>query len=85
LDPVRLGRRDLLPHIGAAAEAALVAPTVASADNDNGDDDGNENRPAPSRYVYVGTYTAPNTAPGGLVPSTAKRVYVFKMNGRTGL
>jgi 6-phosphogluconolactonase len=84
LDAFRFGRRDLFPLIGAAAVTALAAPTVASADDDDTDDDTNNHRSAPSRFVYVGTYTAPNTAPGGVVPSTAKGVYVFKMNGRTG-
>ena len=40
---------------------------------------------AGSRYVYVGTYTAPNFAPGGKVPSTAQGIYVFKMEERGGL
>ena len=39
---------------------------------------------APSRYVYVGTYTAPNTAPGGTKPSTAVGIYVYKMTGPDG-
>jgi 6-phosphogluconolactonase len=86
LDGHRLGRRDLFPLVGAAALAALIVPTVANAEGDDlrDDDDHDDGRSAPSRYVYVGTYTAPNTAPGGLVPSTAKGIYAFKMNGRTG-
>jgi len=39
---------------------------------------------AGSRYVYVGTYTAPNFAPGGKVASTAKGIYVFKMDEARG-
>jgi 6-phosphogluconolactonase len=39
---------------------------------------------AGSRYVYVGTYTAPNFAPGGKVPSTAQGIYVFKMDQAGG-
>ncbi len=39
---------------------------------------------AGSRYVYVGTYTAPNFAPGGKVPSTAQGIYVFKMDQAQG-
>lgn len=35
-------------------------------------------------YVYVGTYTAPNVAPGGKVPSTAEGIYVFKMDQAQG-
>src|SRR4051794_19694144 len=37
-----------------------------------------------SRFVYVGTYTAPNLAPGGSQPSRAEGIYVFEMDGRTG-
>src|SRR5262245_36487389 len=88
-DELRLTRRDLFPLVGAAALAPLMAPTVAAAaqertveqDEKEEQDDG---RQAPSRFVYVGTYTAPNTAPGGEKPSTAKGVYVFRMNGRNG-
>jgi 6-phosphogluconolactonase len=80
-----LRRRDVFPLVGAAALAALVVPAVASADDGPGGDDAQDDgQSAPSRYVYVGTYTAPNTAPGGVVPSTALGIYVFKMNGRTG-
>jgi 6-phosphogluconolactonase len=84
LDAFRLGRRDLFPLVGAAALAALFAPKVASADEarDRAADD--DSQSAPSRYVYVGTYTAPNTAPGGTQPSTAKGIYVFKMDGEAG-
>ena len=83
LDAHGLRRRDVFPLVGGVALAALVAPGLASAedDDDNGHDD---DQSAPSRFVYVGTYTAPNTAPGGIVPSTAKGIYVFKMNGSDG-
>src|SRR5579859_1675537 len=80
---LRFGRRDLFPLVGAAALAALVAPAVASADEDPGDD-GDDGQSAPSRYVYVGTYTFPHTAPGGVKQSTAKGIYAFKMDGHTG-
>ena len=36
------------------------------------------------RYLYVGTYTAPHTAPGGGAPSAARGIYVFRMDGSTG-
>jgi 6-phosphogluconolactonase len=39
---------------------------------------------APSRLVYIGTYTAPNTAPGGARPGEARGIAVFRMDGRTG-
>lgn len=31
-------------------------------------------------YVYVGTYSGPNFAPGGKKPSTSEGIYVFKMD-----
>ncbi len=84
LDAFRLGRRDLFPLVGAAALAAFVGPAAASADYAIADDSQDDGESAPSRFVYVGTYTAPNKAPGGLVPSSAKGIYVFKMDGATG-
>ena len=82
----KLGRRTLFPLVGAAALAAFIAPAAAAAEHDPGDgnDDDDDRRSAPSRFVYVGTYTAPHTAPGGVTPSTAKGIYAFKMDGRTG-
>ena len=88
----RLTRRALFPLVGAAALAAALAP-AAQADaqevpspgntgpGDEPEDPGSDAQP---RFVYVGTYTRPNTAPGGVKPSTALGIYVFKMNGRTG-
>lgn len=35
-------------------------------------------------YVYIGTYTAPHTAPGGTQPSKAKGIYVYKTEGDSG-
>jgi 6-phosphogluconolactonase len=84
LDPHGLRRRDVFPLVGAAALATLVAPALANAEDDGGDDEQDDGQSAPSRYVYVGTYTAPHTAPGGIKPSTAEGISVFKMNGRTG-
>jgi len=61
----------------------LAAPSPASAHKDSGDDDNNDvGQHAPSRFVSVGTYTAPNTAPGGIQQSTALGIYVFKMASR---
>ncbi|QDG75403.1 lactonase family protein [Labrenzia sp. PHM005] len=42
----------------------------------------NSSLPSPSqenRFVYVGTFTAPHTAPGGLAPSTAEGIYICCM------
>ena len=83
LDAHGLRRRDVFPLVGGVALAALVSPALVSAEDD-GADDHDDGQSAPSRYVYVGMYTAPNTAPGGIVPSTARGIYVFKLNGRTG-
>lgn len=59
----------------AGAAAVAGAPAAAPAAGPSA---------AQARYVYVGTYTAPNTAPGGKVPSTAQGIYVFKMDPATG-
>jgi len=87
-DDLRLTRRNLFPLVGAAALASLVAPSVAAAQGTTVEqeepEERDDNSRAPSRFVYVGTYTAPNTAPGGTKPSTAEGIYVFKMNGRNG-
>jgi len=37
-----------------------------------------------ARYVYVGTYTAPDVPPGGTHPSTAVGIHVFKMDPQHG-
>src|SRR5262249_15273355 len=58
---------------GGGAPAPSTAPTAAPAP-----------APAGARYVYVGTYTKPNTAPGGTAPSEALGVYVFRMDPATG-
>jgi 6-phosphogluconolactonase len=39
---------------------------------------------ADARFVYIGTYTAPNTAPGGEEPSKAEGIYVTQMDPYTG-
>lgn len=74
-----LTRRRLLPLLGAAGMTALVTParadSAAAADR----------RPAArARFVYVGTYTAPGTPPGGTHPSVALGIYVFRMDPHDG-
>ena len=75
-------RRDFLPLLGATAALAAVAPralgAVADADLKARPSD------AVARYVYVGTYTAPGTPPGGTHPSVAVGIYVFRMDPRDG-
>jgi hypothetical protein len=87
-----LTRRDLFPLVGAAALAPFVAPQTAAGQqaeqherderDDDRDDERDDGRRAPSRVVYVGTYTT--KAPGGVDPSTSEGIYVFNMNGRNG-
>jgi 6-phosphogluconolactonase len=36
------------------------------------------------RFVYIGTYTFPGAAPGGIHQRQAKGIYVFRMNPSTG-
>jgi 6-phosphogluconolactonase len=83
-------RRQFLSLIGAATTIAAVAPAAFADGKDGHDDDrdhdhgGGKGSKAVRRYVYVGTYTAPNLAPGGTVPSTAVGIYVFKMDPHDG-
>jgi len=71
--PSGLSRREFLPLLGAAAIAASAPRTAAAAQS-----------AAESRYVYVGTYTAPGVPPGGTHPSTAVGIFVFTMSPRDG-
>jgi len=73
-------RRQFLPLLGATALAA-AAPRVAQAAAG-----GTPGRPsdASSRFVYVGTYTAPGVPPGGTHPSVAVGIYVFRMDPSDG-
>jgi 6-phosphogluconolactonase len=75
--PLSLTRRQLLPLLGAAG-AAIVSPQALAT--------GGHHKPsaAVAQYVYVGTYTAPDVPPGGTHPSTAKGIYVFRMEPRHG-
>jgi 6-phosphogluconolactonase len=79
----RLSRRELLPLVGVAAMVAALGPaSLASA---QGAERPSGKKPgAQARFVYVGTYTAPNTAPGGTHPSTALGIYVFALDPQTG-
>ena len=81
---VRLARRDLFPLIGAAALATFAAPATTGAELEVAQQAQDDTQAVPSRYVYVGTYTGPNTAPGGQRPSTSRGIYVFKMDGGSG-
>src|SRR6516165_5973161 len=79
--PLGLTRRQLLPLLGATAASAIILPrSLATAPPDAS--------PKPpglkARFVYVGTYTFPGTAPGGTHQSQAKGIYVFRMNPSSG-
>ena len=71
-----LSRREFIPLLGAAAIVTAAPRTVAAVQ---------PSAPgAVSRFVYVGTYTAPDVPPGGTHPSTAIGISVFRMNPRDG-
>ena len=75
LNTYRVTRRDLFPLVGAAATLAAFSRAVPASAQPAG---------PTNRYVYVGTYTAPHTAPGGTHVSTARGIYVFRMDGSNG-
>ena len=81
IKPDTLSRRQLFPLLGGAVALATVAPrsTIAESSDPFG-------RPlaAKARFVYVGTYTFPGTAPGGTHQSQARGIYVFRMNPSSG-
>jgi 6-phosphogluconolactonase len=76
-----LSRRQLLPLVGGAVAVAAVVPHSTAADPSVRFG----KLPAgKARFVYVGTYTFPGTAPGGTHQSQAKGIYVFRMNPSNG-
>ena len=78
--PLDLTRRQLLPLLASSAASAVVLPrALAAAPATSGKPSG-----AKARFVYVGTYTFPGTAPGGTQQSQARGIYVFRMNPSTG-
>jgi 6-phosphogluconolactonase len=81
IKPDILSRRQLFPLLGGAVALAAVAPNSTAADPS-----GRFGKPpaAKARFVYVGTYTFPGTAPGGTHQSQAKGIYVFRMNPNDG-
>src|SRR5438093_7553500 len=75
-------RREFLPLLGAAAAMASIAPQALAATSS----DRSKSKPsdAVARFVYIGTYTAPDVPPGGSHPSTAVGMYVFRMDPSDG-
>jgi 6-phosphogluconolactonase len=76
-----LSRRQIFPLLGGAVAMAAVAPGSSAADPT-----ASFGKPPAlkARFVYVGTYTFPGTAPGGTHQSQATGVYVFRMNPSNG-
>ena len=87
---MHLRRREVLPLVvGGALLASLASTASASAQRQTAQlpsQTAQSGAPATpgSRFLYIGTYTAPNLAPGGTVPSTAQGVYAFRMDGESG-
>jgi 6-phosphogluconolactonase len=81
IKPDTLSRRQIFPLLGGAAVSAVAAPHSGLADPSGTD---GKSSGAKARFVYVGTYTFPGTAPGGTHQSQAKGIYVFKMNANDG-
>jgi hypothetical protein len=69
-------RRQVLPWLGATAPPGSLAAQQA--------DILGRRTVAKPRFVYVGTYTFPGTAPGGTHQSQAKGIYLFGMNASDG-
>jgi 6-phosphogluconolactonase len=75
-----LTRRQVMPLLGATALASLARPAFA------GQLSGRfgSQAAALARFVYVGTYTFPGTAPGGTHQIEAHGIYLFKMSPSDG-
>jgi 6-phosphogluconolactonase len=76
-----LSRRQLFPLLGGAVAVATVTPNSTAADPA---DPSGKPPAAKARFVYIGTYTFPGTAPGGTHQSQAKGIYLFRMNPSDG-
>jgi 6-phosphogluconolactonase len=76
-----LSRRQLFPLLGGAVALATVTPNSTAADPA---DPPGKPPAAKARFVYIGTYTFPGTAPGGTHQSQAKGIYLFRMNPSDG-
>ena len=81
ISPHTLSRRQVLPLLGGAAALSAVARNSAA-----GASSASVDKPsaAKARFVYVGTYTFPGTAPSGTHQSQAQGIYVFRMHPGTG-
>jgi len=81
ISPHTLSRRQVLPLLGGAVALSAVARNSAA-----GASSASVDKPsaAKARFVYVGTYTFPGTAPSGTHQSQAQGIYVFRMHPGTG-
>jgi 6-phosphogluconolactonase len=68
-----MSRRNFMKNLGITAASVALMPNTVFATTTN------KNNETTARFVYVGTYSAPNFAPGGKVTSTAEGIYVYKM------
>src|SRR6266576_721610 len=82
LQTAGLTRREFLPLLGATAAMASIAPRAFAAVPA----EMSKSKPsdAVARFVYIGTYTAPDVPPGGTHPSSAVGIYVFRMDPSDG-
>jgi 6-phosphogluconolactonase len=81
IEPDTPSRRQVFPLLGGAVALAAGARSSTAAAQ-SGPSDAVPR--AKARFVYVGTYTFPGTAPGGTHQSQAKGIYVFRMNPSNG-
>jgi len=77
--PRGITRRQFLPLLGLTTVVA-TAPGVVAADFAQA----KKRVHADARFVYVGTYTAPDVPPGGTHPSSAVGISVFRMDPGNG-
>ncbi|GEM79091.1 lactonase family protein [Vibrio superstes] len=68
-----VSRRSVLKTLGAVGGLSMVPSFAAHAATTQGAAGFKE------QFVYIGTYSAPNFAPGAQKPSTAKGIYVYKL------
>lgn len=77
-----LSRRSFLQAVGVGA--AWAATTHGAFAQSSGSGSDSTESPTNEQYLYVGTYSSPNTAPGGVNPSQAEGIYVYRVNLETG-
>lgn len=68
-----ISRRSVLKGMGAVGGLSMIPSLAAHAAATKGEAGFKE------QFVYIGTYSAPNYAPGAKKPSTAKGIYVYKL------